>query len=309
MNNFIKNIAQFIVFFIPFFLGLFIVWSLVPELRFSSNIRFVKEQTSSLRSQEVQHVKNIDILFIGSSLCYRGFDVRIFNSFGYNTFNLGTSSQTPIQTKYLLKQYLNKIKPKLVIYAIDPFVTSSKNGVESATELISNHYLSGKLNIDMLFEVNDLKLYNTYLYIFLNETRLPKNNEIIDNDQQYIKGGFVERKIAYYKHFTPPILFHIFDKNQLKALNEIKEIFEESKQKFFFVYPPITSNRYKTIKNNEKFISNIENFGALYNFNNNQMLDDSLHYYDDVHLNQYGVEIYNREFLKMLKPKMDSLLR
>jgi hypothetical protein len=308
MNKFIKNIAKFILFFIPIFLGFFLIWSLNPALRISSNIRFVNEETSYLRGQEAKRVNNIDILFIGPSLCYRGFDVRIFKSFGYNTFNLGSSAQTIIQTKYLLRQYLKKIKPKLVIYAIDPFITASKDGVESTCDIISNQYLSEGLSLQMLFEVNDLKLYNTFLYSYLYKTILPKNT-IVDDNQKYIEGGFVESKMAYYKYSKILTVSHVFAKKQQNALKEIKEIFEESKQKFFFVYPPITSNQYNSINNNEEFIGDIEKFGEIYNFNNNKFLNDTLHYYDAVHLNQHGVDIYNHEFLKLLKPKIDSLIR
>lgn len=51
---------------------------------------------SYTRLSEVEDIKNIDILFLGSSHTYRGFDTRIFSKYGYSTFNLGTTSQTPI---------------------------------------------------------------------------------------------------------------------------------------------------------------------------------------------------------------------
>ena len=47
---------------------------------------------------------DIDVLFMGASHCYRGFDVRTTDQMlGCNTFNLGSSSQD-IDTTYLLMQ-------------------------------------------------------------------------------------------------------------------------------------------------------------------------------------------------------------
>lgn len=49
---------------------------------------------SSLMFNDLRKLNNCDILFLGSSHCYRGFDPRVFKNIGYNIFNLGTSSQT-----------------------------------------------------------------------------------------------------------------------------------------------------------------------------------------------------------------------
>src|SRR5689334_14184152 len=56
------------------------------------------------RVKEIDSVKKVDILFLGSSHSYRGFDPRIFKQYGLTSFNLGSSSQTPIQAKILLEK-------------------------------------------------------------------------------------------------------------------------------------------------------------------------------------------------------------
>ena len=44
----------------------------------------------------------------------------------------------------------------------------------------------------------------------------------------------------------------------------------------------------------------MESFGDYTNFNNNSCLNDSLHFYDNNHLNQAGVEIFNKELIRKL---------
>ena len=95
------------------------------------------------RVKDAEKIKNPDILFIGSSHSYRGFDTRVFQKHGIKAFNLGSSSQTPINSKVLLKQYLDKINPKMVV--IEAYAgTISADGVESSLDLLSNNKIDIK---------------------------------------------------------------------------------------------------------------------------------------------------------------------
>ena len=91
------------------------------------------------------------------------FDVRIFNSHGYNSFNLGSSAQTPIQSEQLLRKYLSKLKPKLLVFEINPSSLTS-DGLESTIDIICNSHLDMN-TIQMAFETKSLKVINTLLYI------------------------------------------------------------------------------------------------------------------------------------------------
>ncbi|NHW60088.1 hypothetical protein HA378_33495, partial [Escherichia coli] len=73
-----------------------------------------------------------------SSHAYRGFDTRVFSKNGISSFNLGSSSQSPINTQVLLKQYLDRIKPKMIVYEVYAG-TLSADGVESSLDMLSNN--------------------------------------------------------------------------------------------------------------------------------------------------------------------------
>jgi len=79
----------------------------------------------------------VDILFLGSSHSYRGFNPQYFS--GYKTFNLGSSAQTPIQTNLLLKRYLHQLNPKTIVYEVYP-ISLSIDGVESSSDIIANDH-------------------------------------------------------------------------------------------------------------------------------------------------------------------------
>jgi hypothetical protein len=155
------------------------------------------------RLKEIKQInknQNIDILFLGSSHAYRGFDTRIFKKYGYNTFNLGSSSQTPIQTLVLLKRYLDRINPETVIFEVNP-TTFSSDGVESSLDIIANDR-NDIYSYEMAFKIHHIKTFNTLLYaeyrdIFHLDDSFTE--PIKKRKDTYIKGGFVEKEMAYYK--------------------------------------------------------------------------------------------------------------
>ena len=120
MKRFLRNIISFILFVIVFYcVGICIFGELVPSF-FRPNLKSSRNSSSYTftRLNEVKNVSDIDILFVGSSHAYRGFDTRIFGSNGMTAFNLGTSAQTPLQTKFLLERYLDEVAPKNVIFQV-----------------------------------------------------------------------------------------------------------------------------------------------------------------------------------------------
>jgi hypothetical protein len=122
MKKFLKSITIFSLSTIGIYILLIIVWGeIAPDiLKKNMNYRIGSKGHMYSRIQELRETKNIDILFLGSSHSYRGFDTRIFSGNGYKSFNLGSSSQTHIQSNILLKRYIDQLIPKLVIYEVNP---------------------------------------------------------------------------------------------------------------------------------------------------------------------------------------------
>ncbi|MFB9054532.1 hypothetical protein ACFFVB_15690 [Formosa undariae] len=249
-------------------------------------------------------VNNVDILFLGSSHTYRGFDPRIFKEYGYSTFNLGSSSQTPIETNVLLDRYLDKLNPEMVIYEVYP-ETFSIDGVESGLDLISNdnNDLSSLL---MAFKLKNISVYNTLVFASYRQIfNLDKdfNEKTNIGSDTYIKGGYVEHKNAYYKEESLSLLTSYPKKIQIKNFENILKTLKNKGIKVILVQSPVTKVYYDSYSNKDAFDSLMQKHGEYYNFNELISSNDSLHFYDKDHLNQNGVEIFNRKVLDLILNK------
>ena len=135
------------------------MWGLIFPHNIAKNLKLLGPGGHlKTRIRDLATCSDVDVLFLGSSHAYRGFDPRIFMKYGIKSFNLGSSAQTPIQTEILLKRYLNSLKPKLVVYEVYPS-TLSLDGVESALDLIANDRIDFPI-IKMALDLNHAAVYN-----------------------------------------------------------------------------------------------------------------------------------------------------
>lgn len=304
MKKFIYNLAIFFIFTLFFYSFAVILWSryVPPFLKPNINYRIGSYGHMFTRIKEIKQIDNVDILFLGSSHAYRGFDNRIFKKNGFTTFNLGSSAQTPIQTSVLLKRYLDKVHPKLVIFEVNP-LTFNSDGVESSLDLIANDQ-NDLYSGEMALKINNIKTYNTLIYgLYRDFFNLNKsyNEPLKRGKDTYIQGGFVESEIAYYNKPLPQSKQKIvFQKNQLEAFE--KCLFEIKKRniEIILVYAPLTHNLYSNYTNNKYFDEKMASYSKYYNFNEIINLTDSLYFYDAHHLNQNGVKIFNAKLIKIL---------
>jgi hypothetical protein len=295
---FFKTILLFFLFSVVVYPVYILVSGKFPYKQFTPNLSYIVGSYGHMysRTKEVKNITSpIDILFLGSSHAYRGFDPRNFSQ--YKTFNLGSSSQTPIQTKVLLNRYLDKLNPSLIVYEVYPG-TIEGDGVESAIDIVSND-VNDFESIKMSFKLNSVKVYNTLLFAYFVEvfgTFEKFNESIVKDDDTYIQGGYVEKKIKYYKNQTNLKRENNWQLNQV-CMNDFSDIIKSIKSKnikLMLVYAPISSQQYHSYKNNVFIDSVMNSYGVpYYNFNQQVFLDDSLDFYDPTHLNQKGVNKFN----------------
>lgn len=316
MKEFLKKIILFLL-LTPlaylFFIACIVLF--FPEAKTSMTINY-KQTTghSHSRFQEVMHVKNIDILFIGPSTTYMGFDPRIFEKAGFSVFNLGSSAQTPRQTYILLNRFLDHLNPKNIVYNPHPG-TFIIDGFESTTDLISNLSV-GKDTFKLAVDSKNLQAINTFLFKFFVDffnTEEDYNEPKVIGIDTYIDRGYVTRSgivapkdVRESNSFKrtqewDPLQFQLdyFEKN----INMIKKRNIE----LLFVIPPVNSNAYEALHfSSLKFQNYIKQFGSFIDYNKHLALNDSLHFYDNtVHLNQAGVYTFNRVIIERGDFKFD----
>jgi hypothetical protein len=310
MKKFLKNIFKFIAISIPIYLFLLILVGEFAPSFLIKNLVYKKGGTGFMdkRLEEANKKKDIDILFIGSSHAYRGFDPRIFAKQGYSSFNLGSSAQTPIETKFLLDKYITGLNPKYVIVDVYPSILSN-DGTESALDLISNSKIDSEI-INFALGFKNIKVYNTLIFAYYKQLlgNSKKNSyKNIPKTDRYITGGFVESFKKYSSNSKSNKIVNEIQPSpeQLQKLDEIIKIFNSRKIKFLLVQTPISQLKYNSFKNNSSIDSILHKKGHYINFNEILKLNDSL-FIDDHHLNQYGVAVYNEELIKLAMDMLTS---
>ena len=294
MVKFIKSIFVFAFFCVFFYAFLLYTWGRVAPNLFKKNLHFDNSSSTSFRLDEVKGVNNIDILFLGSSHAYRGFDTRIFENKGYKSFNLGSIGQTPIQTEYLVGLYLDSLKPKKIIYEVYPECFES-DGVESTLDLVNVSDLDSKM-IEMTRKSMNIKVFNSLSFRLLNGKE-PSKLYALDT---YIKGGFVERKMTFFKD-DGGLKKHklVLNDNQLRAFERIVEVVKQKGSALYLVQTPISKASYQCYLNIAEFDSYMASKGHYTNFNPICNFND-LMFYDFHHLNQNGVEAFNKIVIEHL---------
>ncbi|OYU95427.1 MAG: hypothetical protein CFE21_09790 [Bacteroidetes bacterium B1(2017)] len=303
MKAFIKNSALFILISSLLYVLLLLAWGTFLPDYFNKNMRYKLGYYGFMNSRlkEIETLKKCDILILGSSHAYKGFDPRIFKQFGFTIFNLGSSNQTPLQSNLLLQKYLPLVQPKLVILEVYP-EGLEMDGVESAVDIISN---TPKLEdaYQHAHAVNDLTAYNTLVYsalrrIIFNDQSFTEAVKI-DKDT-YISGGYVERNLEYNTQ-KPSALEQKWKirPKQLEALKSSISLLNQKNIPFILVQAPITKQLKNSYSNSVEMDTLYLHLGPYYNFStiHTSILSDSLDFYDLHHLNQTGVVKFNMAFI------------
>ncbi len=303
MKRFLTSLCWFLVLAALSYVFWLSVWGDYAPAPFKQNLKYKLGAAgfTFTRLQEADDYGDVDILFLGSSHAYRGFDVRIFRRHGLKTFNLGSSSQTPLQTEILLQRYADKFQPRLVVFEVSP-VVFTLDGVESSLDILSNDK-NDIFSVKLAIEQNHIKVYNTLLYAFYRDWT--QANEGFSEPLQkgkdtYISGGFVERRLAT---FTPEPFEKtewVFQERQFAAFERSLRFLSRRGVPVILVRAPTTQVWREAHVNDEDFNVRMANYGTFWNFNELLQLDDTIHFYDPHHLNQVGVEIFNEKLVQML---------
>ena len=123
------------------------------------------------------------------------------------------------------------------------------------------------------------------------------------NGHTYITGGGVESKVENSKSISKDTLeFNIRD-FQLQSFNNIIKFLKRKKTSVIFVQSPM--HKGISYKNANDFNSVFKRNNLIYfDFNELSILNDTIHFYDSMHLNQDGVELYDEYlFEKVLDKK------
>ncbi len=302
-----KIIYNGLVFLLLFSLIYFPSLVLVCKLNFkkkpliyrTSDIYTLKGGNSYQKFKEFNKEKKYDIIVIGSSHAYRGYDPRNFKKAGISVFNLGTSAQTPLNSYIIAKNYVTASNCKLVILDVYDGAFHN-NGFESSSDLIQN-LSSNKAAFEMATTYNNPQVINMYALRLINQ-----NSPVIYTDSLYVGNGFSEKRdtLKYSLPFDEYENRYLPNELQIDYLEKLLSYFNSNNIPVIMVTVPFPKEK---IKEQHKIYSKIFNDLALkhhvryldYSFNTN--FNSQTHFYDSHHLNQTGVDLFNSILLQDFK--------
>jgi len=300
MRKFLVRIIIFFCFFPFFYLSMLIIYGKLLPQYFHKNLLSTRQTAgfSNTRFKEVDSIENIDILFLGSSRSYRHYDVRNFNDIGSKSFNLGSGGQTFVQTEVLVNRYFDELNPKLVIFDIHPGMFS-ENGLGSTLDILvndANDEFSRKLVWD---ELNGI-IFNTWIYSQLRNKILNETYEDPKKDfAKYISGGFVERKVTQSEKVLNLLYKWQIKESQWQAFENIIRKLRASDAKLILITSPYQSTITEEKKYQLQYFLDRKKIKYL-DYSHIPQLNDTMHFYDPIHLNQDGVNIFNDLLIKDL---------
>ena len=162
MKRFIINSIKFAFHTVLIYIIVICILGLTKTSIKGLNINISDAGNIKLRINDIANYDSLDILFLGSSHCFMSFDPRIFKNRGYNTFNFGSISQRPIQTKYLYFKYAKNIKTDLIVLELSP-LSLNDGGMESNIDLLNSietNIALSKMSIESL----NLNVLNTLVF-------------------------------------------------------------------------------------------------------------------------------------------------
>lgn len=306
MRTFLLDLLRFLLLALTVHIvSVVAVGTVSPQSRYR-NIKFARGGYGHLHSRlkEVDTTRDVDILFLGSSHAYRSFDPRIMRARGLHTFVLGSSHQSPVQTRMLLERHLDALSPTLVV--MDVFaMTVPTEGEESALNVISNTDIRWDM-VRMALHTPSVSVLNTLVVAgwrqLVGADRGYREPAYLPADMDaYIPGGYVQKgPIPFKGTRDPQPLDRTVPAFQQEAFQDVIEMFGSTGVPVVLVQTPVTSGFRYTAEERAFLRARFEPYGTYLDLSDLFPVDDTTLFYDGHHMRQRGVEHFDRVLLDSL---------
>ncbi len=287
----------------------------------------VTENLFKRRTPIVDYVYNkapknsIDLLFVGSSHSYLGFNTKIFdNSFNINSYNFATGAQSIEGSYYAIMEILKKQSPKIIVLeAFSLYLESEKDKKSNpnTNNLVSDMKLSeNKIKFvwnnfykkDLLFY-----LFNTLTYHELwKEMPILKKNFASDYPSYKGFSGYsydYTREVLDYEVYEKGYKdeYNIsFPKKNLEYLEKLAKILNERNIKLILVSNVVVPKdrqckvKYFIEKNKEIHLISKKYDMKILDFNNGEMKLEKMQFLDNGHLSLAGTDIVSEKVVDFI---------
>jgi dihydroxyacetone kinase DhaKLM complex PTS-EIIA-like component DhaM len=268
---------------------------------------------SLARFREVEHYGNVDILLAGSSHAMRGFDTRCFAKAGLRAFNLGSTSQSPLNSYYLFERYWTSLNPRFVIYDVFPRIFRA-DGVESFFDIAANTALSTE-TVAMAFATRNMATVNALVSLEWERLAHPLDQARQRfRDETYVSGGYVEQSSSRAPNVAiKPHEWEVSGRQE-EYFRRLLRFVQARDAQIILVSLPISSELREKVTNFDDIMARIHKLAeaedvVFIDLNSAVSLDSSQHFLDDDHLNAEGVRLTNGVLLGILEQRFGTALR
>ena len=303
MKKIIKDIVGFFILFVSLYYAFYFISFRIyvneePLIRKLQDELMMSNGVMGRAMDGFDANKKYDVLFIGSSHCYRCFNPKVFDEHGIVSYNFGSSSQTPLNSYCLLKKYISNTKK--IILEVYP-VCVNELGKEAFFTFV-NSTDDYSLLVDMACKVNDLRCYNLLsIQPFIRNYLRTQPSDKMNMDRGYVQtNDSVRSEISYEKYTMNKEIYE----QQLKYIRKIIQLCDEYKKPFSMVYAPVPKELMMEKEN--EIIAELEKISdeknvPFYDYGRNHNLNSKNHFFDDDHLNDAGVRLFNERLINEME--------
>lgn len=253
-----------------------------------------------LKLHQFDKNKKWDVIVLGSSHAYRGYDPTVFSKHGLELYNLGTSNQHMMCTYYIAKNNLTPQNCKLVIVDIYDRVFMNEM-IESMSDIIQNAP-DDKTALEIALATPDIRAINMFTLRLFNKTSSPLNHDTLGYVRgyqvvkQYLSPAKVNHQRTQLRYKSNPRQLHYFDR-LLAYLNE-------QRIPVLVVEHPLPA--IYTVKDHQRFLADIQPIlqkhgVTMLDYTHDPDFTHQLRYFcDENHLNHLGVPKFNERLLQDL---------
>lgn len=287
-------------------LGLYLVLFLVlcrtqvgrtPSIHRSNSYYSYNSGSNKQRFHEFDTAHHYDVLVLGSSHAYRGYDPARFAERGLELYNLGSSAQTPKHSAYLLEAYVDTTSTDLLI--LDLYApTFMEEGLES-TSLLTRHVPSDQAAWGIGLAQHDLRALNMLALRVLG----PTEDQPLDRMRCY--NGYCPQSdsVKQVVQQARPLPFEPLP-DQLAHFRRALGLCRARKVPLVLVshYQPSTSDHGLQRSLHALVMQEIAEHPNVHyiDLSYAHQADDRHHFFDHNHLNQAGVDLFNAQLIDSL---------
>ncbi len=263
------------------------------------------EFQSLRRFREASAAGRVDIVFLGSSHAYRGFDPRLFAEAGLASMNLGSTNQTPLNSYFVAERWLPSLAPRLVVFELY-YQSLASDGLESVHDLEVNTPSSWPM-AKMAIATWDL---GAMTFSVAKALRLAGDESRAEQraiaGETYVAGGYCEtvRRRAALDGRDEPIALDV-SADQLAWLARATALARTAGAHVVWTSHPLPVDHVRRIAKRAHIREAIDVAAAragvpYWDFGDSLALDPLADFFDVHHLNASGVAKYDRALLAKL---------